>query len=283
MAVNIKEFIAAGFDSGWYTILDTSGYAGGVSGAVTSGAAGEAAGFLKGVQTADLNIVEPETVPVPGEDSVIGQFIFPPDQLPSFTIEAGAINYNDVNRFQGTSSEDIGDMTITPLQPENPVYADTAFLFTRRNKSKAAASDGVGGYEHLVIPKANAVPLGAFPLTGRTAASGRYRVSVGSNQQKFATGATYFNAVAGTTGAAITAITSENPMTWHTFVGTGAVTVFGPLEKTPASTSLNKVHVYKDGLRMTTGVTINTTTRELTFSVAPASNSKIVVFYEYSR
>jgi hypothetical protein len=283
MTVNLKEYIAAGFDQGWYMLLDSGGVVAGASGSVSAGAAGEAAARMKGVQTADLNIPEPETVDIPGDDIVQGQFIFAPGSLPSFTMETGVVDLTTGSRYQGTLVHDVGDLSYAIIQPNDPVYADVALLLTRRNKSKASGSDGVGGYEHCIIPRCNLVWLGAFPLAGRQGAVNRFRVSVTTTDQPFATGVTMTNAVNGTSGGAIIIATSENPMTWHRFTADGVTTVFGPVGETPASSNLNKSHVYLDGIRQSSGVTISTANKTYTITPVKGSGVKIPVFYEYTK
>lgn len=279
MAVNVNQVIAAGFEILEYHVLDTSGYAAG-TGSVAAGAIA-AASRIKAVKTMDIQIVEPENVNITGDDNFQGQFIFAPAQGPSFNIEVAINNLTNDGIFQGTSVESLGDINLGVEQPTNPVYPDIALLAVSRAKSKVSGSDGVSGYTGVIIPKCQIVPLGRGGFNERGEATYRYRV-IASTSDADPWGKTYRDSVQGTTGAVIRPWTAENRVTIERATGDGATTTF-TLSQTPASSSVTlKVLVFKDGLQMTSGVTVNTSTKVVTFSVAPASNSKIVFFYEYT-
>lgn len=282
MTVNVTQNIAAGFEILEFHVLDTTGYAAGSTGSVSSGGTGAAAGRIKAVKTMDIQVTEPESKDITGDDNFQGNFIFAPAAGPSFTVETSIQNLTNDGVFQTTSVEALGDIDLGVTQPTDPVYPDVALLAVSRAKSKMAGSDGVSGYNGVIVPKCNIVPLGRSGYNERGEALYRYKV-IASTSDADPWGKTYTNAIQGTTGAVIRPWTAENRVSIHRFTGDGSTTVF-TLSNTPASASISlKVIIFKDGLQVTSGVTVSTANKTLTFSVAPASGAKVVVFYEYTQ
>lgn len=283
MATNVRKVIAAGFINMFYGITDSNGYI--IGNTLTAPAVGVAAGSpmgrIDGVKTSDITITEPEVVTVTGDDGALGQFVFDPATLPSFVLEVGMTDLDFEALAHGTLVQNVGDLSISPLQPKNPVYPDMFLILQRRAKSKAAGSDGVSQWEGVFIPKAQLVPLGSPNFTERAAASFRYRVNT-NIADRMATGITLSDAANGTEASPVIKFTAENPVHVQRFTGNGVVTAFGPLTYTPVSQA--KVVVAINGLLRTvvTDYTVNTTTKMVTFNVAPGNNGIVEVLYEFS-
>lgn len=279
MAVNVKKYIAAGFDRLEFHLLDSAGYAAGSSGSVTPGGVGAPGTRILAVKTMDIQIPEPEDTDITGDDIYQGGFVWPPGAGPAFTIEMAVNNLTNDAGFQGTLTENLGDITLGVEQPVDMTFPDVALLAVSRARSKEAGSDGVSGFAGVIIPKTNVTPLGRAGFNERGEAVWRYRVKA-STSDADPWGKTYTNATQGTSGVVVRPWTAENRVTMHSFVGDGSTVAFTVAE-TPASTSITtKVIIFKDGLRVTSGVTVSG--KILTFSVAPANGAKIVVFYEYT-
>lgn len=283
MTANVRKVIAAGFIHVHYGAIDGDGYLiGNTTTAPTAGAAaGSPMGRIDGVKTSDIAIVEPEVVTVTGDDGALGQFVFEPAALPSFTLETGINDLDYMALAQGTSVQNINDISIGVLQPRSPVYPDTCLILQRRAKSKAAGSDGVTQWEGVFVPKVQVVPLGSPDFTERSAATFRYRVNTNISD-RHPWGVTLTEANNGTEAAPVIPFTSENPLHMHRFTGNNAVLTYGPLQYTPVSGA--KTYVVINGLPqvLTTHFSVNTATKMITFVAAPGSNAKIVVLYEYS-
>ncbi len=280
MVANLRRAIAAGYERLYYGMLDGAGYVIGTDIVPpASGAAGSGMGRIDGVKTSAVAIAEPETVAVTGDDGVLGQFIFPPTDTPSFVIETGVNDLDLIAKFQGTKVEDAGDISIGILQPNAPSFPDVCLILQRRAKSRASASVGVSAWEGIIIPKCVLVPLGADTFTERGVATFRYKVSV-----NISTTMPWGKAIGetdnGTDGGAIFPFTAENRVHCHTFIGDGTISAF-VLAYTPAATTVNKVRVFINGVATTTGVTIDSATKTVTITAAPALGAKIVIFYEH--
>lgn len=281
MAVNVKQVIAAGFEILEYHILDSAGYAAGATGTVTAGSTGAPAGRIKAVKTMDIQIVEPEDVDITGDDGYQGGFVFGPAGGPSFTIEVAINNLTNDGIFQGTEVENLGDISLGVEQPFDPVYPDVALLAVSRARSKDAGSDGVKGYTGVIIPKCTIIPLGRAGYNERGEAVYRYKVKANTSDAD-PWGKTYRTSVQGTTGAVIRPWTAENRVTIHRHTGNSSATTFD-LEQTPASSSIAlKVIIFKDGLQVTSGPTVDTANKRITYSAMSSLTSKLVTFYEYT-
>lgn len=278
MPANVLSAIAAGLSSGWYTLLDTDGYATGASGTVATGAAGTAAGRVFGMQNADLAIVEPETVPVPGDDGVLGTFLFAPNESPGGVFEIGVRDLTLESRLQSTLVQTLGNLSIGVIQPKDPLYVDVGLILSRQAQSQDGASLGKAMYENAIILKGAMAPLGNTPFQGRTAAVVRYRV-IANPSNGTPMGFTLTNSANGTEAAPFISFFSDFPVTMHAFRGDGTTTAF-VVGQTPASTTAGDHMVFVNGNRIASP-TINTANRTFTITPAPASNAKITIVYQY--
>lgn len=279
-----RKVIAAGFINMFLGTSDSNGYL--VGNTLTAPTAGVAAGSpmlrVDGVKTSDISIVEPEIVTVTGDDGSLGQFVFDPASLPSFTLEVGIHDFDLEALAQGTLVETISEVDFGVLQPKTPVYPDMFLVLQRRAKSKVSGSDGVSEWEGVVIPKAQLVPLGSPNFTERAAASFRYRVNT-NMADRMAHGVTLHVDRNGTEAAPVIPFTADNPIHFQRFTGDNSRTEFGPLTYTPVSQA--KTFAAINGLSRlpTTHFTVNTTTKMVTFLAAPGTGAIVIVGYEFSQ
>src|SRR5574342_50329 len=278
MAVNIRQYIAAGFDRAHYWMNDSAGVAAGATGTVPAGTVGSPSGRLQGVRTSDISIPDPVEFTRAGDDQPLGKFIFGSTETPGFTIEADAEDLTFRSRIAGLTVQDIGDLSLLAGAAKDITFADMGFIFLRRAKSKQAGSDGTSMYESLIIPQANVYALGS-PYEFQGGGPTRYRVAL-SMTNILPTGITLTNAANGTDAAAFMVGTHENRIDVHAFVGDAAQTVF-TVQYTPAGTTVAKTHVYVAGLRLAAGVTVSQANKTITIA-APGAAGKTIVMYEYT-
>lgn len=279
---NLTQWIAAGFERMYYGGVVSNYLTGSTLTAPAAGTTtGSGMGKLDGVQTADVTIPEPEDVPVSGDDDTLGKFTFPSTETPSFTIETGTANLGFDALVQGTTTYADGSFTYGVLQPNAPDFPDICLLLSRRAKSRVTGSIGTAVWEHLLIPKANIIPLGSSGFTGRSAASFRYRV-VANKADTFPTGMAVSDANFATTGGSLFPFTSDNRVTMHRATGNGTATAF-TVDYTPASSVITTVNrIWVNGTVATTGVTVTTGTKSYAWGTAPANNAVIVIMYEHT-
>lgn len=279
-----RKVIAAGFINMFFGVSDSSGYLVGntLTAPVAGVAAGSPMGRIDGVKTSDISIIEPEVVPVTGDDGTLGQFIFDAASLPSFTLEIGIHDFDLEALAQGTSVVTISEVDFGVLQPKTPVYPDMFLVLQRRAKSKVGGSDGVSEWEGVIVPKAQMVPLGSPNFTERAAASFRYRVNT-NLADRMPHGITLSDSAFGTEAAPIIDFTADNPLHFQRFTGDGVTTVFGPLAYEPVSQAKTFAAINGLARTPTTHFTVNTSSRMVTFLAAPGSGAIVIVGYEFSQ
>lgn len=273
--------IAAGARLTFAGFVDTLGFL--MGGATSAPANGSGSGMLSilGIQQAPFAVQEGEAVNIEGDDGVIGQFLFDPNELPEFIINFGAFDLHQDALMQGTLVESFGQGYIGVMQPSNPTYPDVCLIVQGLAKSKDTGSDGTSAYDIYIFPVCTVQPLGRESAESRTGATNRWKVTPNIAGKK-PWGVTITDAVNGTTGAPILPATFDNPITMHRYTGTGAGGQTVTLDKTPVS--LAKIVVISDTavLAPTTDYTVNTSTKVLTFVTNPAAGAKVIVVYEFS-
>ncbi len=279
MAVNITQYIAAGFDRCHWWRNDSGGVAAGSAGTVAAGAAGSPSGRLLGIRTADINVPDSVEFTRAGDNQPLGKFLFSATETPGFTMELDAVDQSFIAAIAGLLVQNIGDMSMVPEAAKDLAIVDVGLLFLRDAKSKQSGSDGTSMFEGLLIPQANLYNLGS-PFEFQAGGPHRYRVALQSTNV-LPYGATLTNALNGTDAAAYERFTFEHRLDVHAYVGDNAQATF-VTQYTPAGTTVSKVHVYKDGIRQTSGVTVTQATKTITLSPVPGSGVKTIVAYEYT-
>lgn len=231
--------IAAGNQMAFWGRVDSLGRFVGPSGSSSNGAS-EGARNVLGIKTANPGPIEPDTVNVTGDDTSLGSFLFPPNELPSWIMEVAAFDLDTQAKLQSTLVENIGDIKIGTLQPSSPDYPDICLIYQSNAKSKDAGSDGVKKWHGYIIPLATAVPLGRAEFAERAAASDRFKVTAQVASKK-PWGVTILDAVLGTSGAPILPFHSDNPITMHYMIGNAALATV-TLDYTPVSVSKIIIH-----------------------------------------
>lgn len=267
--------IGAGFRVIHYGLTDTNGYlVGGTEAAAAGNTNGKGMVRLYGAQTINTAVPEPTRVTVSGDDSPMVTFDFEAEELPGGALELAA-RTNDFEAFvQGSLVEEIDDLEVGVLQPGGGEPQPVVLLLSRRAKKWTAASKA---WENLVIPAATVTPLGG-DYQQRTATP--YRYSISTSKTSRTPWGKLFSALAnGATSAPIIPIDSDNPVMMHAFKGDNAETDF-ILTYTPIS--LDKTSVFVNGVKLAQAdYALNTSTKTVTFDVAPATDALIVVLYEY--
>lgn len=270
---------AAGTRLAKFGFIDTTGNL--MGGSTSAPANGSGSGMLKlvGIQEAQVGIVEGDTEDVPGDDGIIAQFLFAPNELPKFVANFGARDLTQDALFQSTLVEQLGQINIGVYQPNNPVYPDGCLIIQGEAKSKDSGSDGTKAWEGFIIPVVNVQPLGRETFSGRTAAVNRLKM-VTQLASKKPWGVTITDAVNGTDGAPILPFTSDNPINMHRYTGTGAGGQSVVLDETPVSLARIVIHSNTALLTATTDYTLSNKT--ITFVTNPAAGAKVIVLYEFS-
>lgn len=274
----VQQVISAGVQLAQYHFLD-NGVIAGTTGTVTSGIDGSAMGTMIGIQTAAVTVNEPDRVPVPGDDGVLGTFQFDTTDNPSFTVVVGVHDLGIDAAAQSTNVVSDGSMVYGVLQPSAPTYRDALLILSSVAKSKDSSNSGVSWWYHYILPKVTMTPLGRVTFEGRTDAAFQY-ACVANPSTTRGHGATMKTTVEGTESASIIPVQSANRITMQRWVGDNSRTVFN-IAKKPYTTGTSYNRVYINGLIRLSGVTIDATAKTLTITPAPATDDVIVLIHEY--
>lgn len=275
-----NSVIPAGLTYCYYGYVNTSGYViGNQSTDPTAGdGTGAGLGRLYGAKTAPISINEPDRVNATGDDTALAQFSFDSNELPNGVLEF-AVTALDVEAImQGTNTFDVADTRLGLRQPKDVTRPDICLILQARGKSYDSGSRGQSRWHGVIVPVCTITPMGA-DFSERSPANSRYAITA-QNADTLPWGATLQSAVHGSEQAPMIPFVADNPITMHAFQGDNSETVF-TLGQIPVSTA--KTAVYVNGLVQSSGWTLDTTAKTITFSVAPASGAMITVFYEFSQ
>lgn len=270
--------IQAGVQHAWWGRLDSDARFTDVTGSITSSSTLTGMQRILGIQSANPGPGDTTEVPVPGDDGILGQFVFEPDTITAFDVAVGAFDLRQQAYLQGSLVEAFGDGYLGVMQPNSPDFIDTCVIIQGRAKSQDAANKGIKSWSGYLIPLAQMIPRGREQFNGRAAANDRFKVAPQVASKK-PWGVTITDAVNGTDGAVIIPFNFDNPITLVAGVGDGTTVTFTlPTGITPISVAKSPFIV---GTTPTTLASVSTSNRTVTFSVAPANGTKFTGVIEY--
>jgi hypothetical protein len=274
--MSFKQNLAAGVQQAWLSFLDTENFA--LGNAATAIAAGDIRGSypFTGIQEMPTGILEGENVPVPGDDTTLGSFIFASADPREFLMNFGQGDLTLDAYLQGTLVETLGDINIGLSDPGNPVYPTVCLIVNSRAIKRDAGQSGQGGWSGYIYPVVQLQPLSRETLTGRTAGVYRYK---GTAQAAYnhPWGVTIAEAVNGDVSSFSFPFTSPYPLTLDAFRGNGVKTDW-VLNKTPVNTNNTKAFAE----RVTLAVSSVTPSTKTMIAAVAANNARGVTIYGYS-
>jgi hypothetical protein len=270
-----KQNLAAGVQQAWLSFLDSENFA--LGNAQTAIAAGDIRGSYPfvGIQEMPTGILEGETVPVPGDDTTLGSFIFASADPREFLINFGQGDLNLDAMLQGTLVETLGGINIGLSDPGQPVYPTVCLIVNSRAIKRDSGQSGQAAWCGYIFPVVQLQPLSRETLTGRTAGVYRYK---GTAQAAYnhPWGVTIAEAVNGDVSSFSFPFTSPYPLTLDAFRGNGIKTDW-VLNKAPVDTNNTKPFVERVALAVSA---VTPATKTMTAAVA-ANNGRGVVIYGY--
>lgn len=271
-----KQNLAAGVQQAWLSFLDSENFALGNS--TTAIAAGDIRGSypFTGIQEMPTGILEGETVPVTGDDTTLGSFIFASADPREFLINFGQGDLTLDAMLQGTLVETLGSISIGLSDPGQPVYPTVCLIVNSRAIKRDPGQSGQAAWSGYIYPVVQLQPLSRETLTGRTAGVYRYK---GTAQAAYnhPWGVTIAEAVNGDVSSFSFPFTSPYPLTLDAFRGNG-VKASWVLNKTPVDTNSTKPYTERVALNV---VSVTPATKTMATGVA-ADNARGVVVYGYS-
>jgi hypothetical protein len=271
------QSLGAGVQQAWLSFLDNDNIA--IGNNTTSIAAGQIRPFYPfvGIQEMPTSILEGETVPVPGDDTNLGNFIFASADPREFLMNFGQGDLGLDALLQGTLVEALGDINIGLGDPGNPVYPTVCLIVNSRAIKRNPGTSGQAAWSGFIFPVVQIQPLNRETLTGRTAGVQRYK-GVAQAAYNHPWGVTIAEAVNGDVSSFSFPFNSPYPLTGDAFKGDGIVTNW-VLNKTPVNTNNTKAFVERVAATVNT---VTPATKTATISTPVASNGRGVFIYGYS-
>lgn len=270
--------LQAGVRDSWLSFLDPNDNIA-IGNNITAIAAGVIRGSYPfiGIQQMPTGIPEGDVVPVPGDDTTLGSFIFASDKPREFLMNFGQGDLDLDALLQGTKVETFGGMKIGLADPSNPVYPTVSLIINTRCIIRSGANSGKEGWASYLYPVVQIQPLTRETLQGRTAGVFRYK-AVAQQAFNHSWGITLSTLVNGNPASYVFETEQLYPLTQDAFTGNGAVTNW-VLTKTPLDTTRTQAVVERVSVPINT-VTPSTKTAAITTPVA--NNARGVFVYEYS-
>jgi hypothetical protein len=177
MPDNVRRWISAGEDMALVGKLMTDGYTpAGITGSLSAGSSA-ALRRMYGVKTTPIALPEPTIVPVTGDDTRLGVFVFDSENLPTFTMTFGEADQDIIGATQGTSLYTVGTYyDIGLIGPTGRDFSDMLIWIAGQAKSRVSGNKG-SGFHNLVIPRCNMTYLGRN-FEERAAGTFSYQVAV---------------------------------------------------------------------------------------------------------
>lgn len=275
--MSFTKNLAAGVQQSWLAFLDTENFA--IGNARTTISAGQIRGSYPfvGIQQMPTGILEGDTVPIPGDDTNLGNIIFSSEAPVEFLMNFGQGDLALDALLQDTLVEALGDINIGLGNPASPNYPSVCLIVQGRAIKRDSGMSGQAAWTGFIYPVVQIQPLNRETLQGRTAGVYRYK---GVAQQAFnhPWGVTISESVNGDIASYVFPFDSPYPLTLDAFRGNGIVTDW-ILNKTPVNT--NNTKPFAERVAQTVN-TVTPSTRTMTISTPVASNARGVVVYGYS-
>lgn len=273
MAAGPEITSAAGLRRVQVYALDTAGYPDGDQ----SGANGYEGRMVRGIQSMTLNIPAMRRITHEGQDRVIAQDYLPPNEAASGEFRAAAQDLGLDATLTNTLLDEVAEVTLGGLatdQQGNEI--DVCIIVYRQALDTTPGAQQLRRWQHYIFPVARLVPRpGGADQGGKEENIYDLIPTVAS---KTPWGVDFTVADNGFTETQVLRGTSEYPMMMERFDGDGILTKFN-LSWTPISTAQTAAFV--DGVVAAVS-SVNTTTKTVTLSSAPANGSKVVIVYQTS-
>jgi len=272
-----EDRIGAGFKYIYYGVADSSGYLQGNNATAATNGTIEPMLRLRGARTFPVTIPERDRVPVSGDDEPLVTFSFASEQLPNGVMATAVRSLDFEALCKSTLVESYGDIQAGSMGAGGEVLRTMMLLLIREAKKYEGATKGPSAWEAVMIPACEISPAGA-DWEQRTFNPYNYSINI-SKSGIAVYGASFTEALRGTTELALDPIECDNPPFVEGGYGDGATTGF-TLAHTPVAASAAKVHVWLDNVKQIYTTHYSVTGTGLNFVVAPGDGVHIGIMYE---
>lgn len=266
------QSLQAGTQEAWLMFLDSSGEWAGRSTTPLTAAQSQGAYKFRGIQELPTGIPESEAVPIPGDDTILGQILFSGDAPREFVVNMGQQDLVLEAAMQHTNVVTVAGARVGLVDPGTLNLASCSLIVQGK-----AIIDGLAGWSGWMYPFVQLQPLNRETFSGREAGVIRYK-GVAQLAYYYTWGTTIYNdSNTPTSGYAMPFISTGGPLTMHAF--RGAITSM-TVDQSPISVAAADAYVDKVALTISS---VNTPTpRLVTFSAPSPADRPGRLIYEYS-
>lgn len=283
MAAGPNRVIASGSKYNQIFFYDSNGrLTGSTTSAPSTGATGSPAYHIKGWKTGSPTINEPDTEVITGDDTKLGEFTYDSIDARQFTVDVAIRDLTLLSRVIGVNLETLGEIRMSAMDTIDADIVNVGLIIQGPAKKYDSGSVGVAAWEGEMVPLATARFQGRVSYTERE--GGVYRFSVApQTADKKPWGISIQDSNVGTSGATYLPFSAENPIALHTFRGDNSTTAF-TVQHVPISVAKTYAvtRIVGGGALEATVSTVNTSTKAVTLSAAPATNAEVHILYEFS-
>lgn len=279
--MTFQKRLTAGVQNCWLSFLDPFNFA--IGNSTSTLAPGSIRGSYPfiGIQQMPTGIPEGEVVPVDGDDTTLGNFLFAAAAPREFLMNFGQGDQALDALLQGTLVTSEGRTSTGLVDPEHPVYATCSLIVQSRAINRQPGQSGQAAWSGFIYPVVQIQPLNRESLQGRTAGSFRYKASAQAAGHR-PWGLTILDNVDGDSGAYAIDFDSYNPLTMDSFTADGS-TASWVLNKTPVATvpTSEATRPYIERV-LSTPTSVTPSTKTIVLPSGFTSGNRGVILYEYS-
>ena len=283
MAAGPNRVIASGSKYNQIFFYDSNGrLTGSTTTAPSTGATGSPAYHIKGWKSGAPTINEPDAEVITGDDTKLGEFTYDSIDARQFTIDVAIRDLTLLSRLIGVNLETHGEIRMTAIDTVDADIINVGFILQGPAKKYDSGSVGVAAWEGIIVPLATARFMGRVSFTEREGAVYRFSVAPQTADKK-PWGITIQDSNVGSSGATYLPFSAENPIALHTFRGDNSTTAFTfqHVQISVAKTYAVERIVGGGALEKTVS-SVNTSTKAVTVSGAPATSAELHILYELS-
>lgn len=277
---NEVKWTAAGLDAVHAAYRGASGYMAGFANLTAANTdTGSGMRRLNAAQTAPVPIPAPVVKPILGDDGVRDSYLFQSADPNQGILEFGEQDNTFVQGAEGTTAAAaVGDYTFygrggSIANPKKMMY-----LLTRQAHAFDSGS-GAPGFENELVLDALTKALNDESKAHQQ--EGKQRLQITFNEAN----TTFWGALMSL--STVFSVARRQSIVWfsqyrsmlHLWVGDGSADATTPLDYTPVSAATTKAWNFATGAALTVS-SINTSTKEVTLSAAPASGVLVAILYQ---
>lgn len=278
--IPVKQALLAGFARAYIYRKSTAGYAMGITGSLANG---EDAGPYEiiEVQTADMEVPEPEKTQIQGNNRFSGAFTWPLGESPSGAVQAAAYDMDLAVAFD--SNQQVFYRAAAAhhlLGPSEVKQTNLGMILISDAQSKTEGYKGQMLRFGYLAPAVQGVYRGMGSFTQRDHLPVNMSLTV-NPADVFPWGEQFALATHGGDDAILVPWFAWNDMVVHTFIGDGATDSFDLAFTPKGDHTGDQIVIYQDGVALTPTTDWQNVGKTVTFQAGsiPAAGTVNVVYY----